>query len=547
MRARSAAAAALSLSIASNVARADEPWSDPDPPGPPERHALGDFGLRPGAEYRAQLVYVNPISLNTESDRRANWMEHRLRLDATLDYRDTVRVIASADLLDGVLWGDNGTFGEEPSTNAGANGTARNPNVTAPCVGYRQGDALQASAYGYGLCSRESFTIRRAYGEVVTPIGLVRIGRQPVTIGTAVQSATGDGRHNRFGAARTGNSVDRVLFATKPLEALKPAEQRDKGEAQGLFFILAYDRIVSDEIRLFGDDVHQGVVSVRLHEPRHALGEDAVLAGYYVHRFDGQYDTHVNTFGLRAISRFGRLNAGLELATNLGSTRELAEAYKVITNDPVVEQPIQQLGARAVVRYDWPAFTAYLEADFATGDGDPQARTPLSQFVFAEDTNVGLLLFEHVLAFQTARAAAASVEILKRLNAPSYPAESVSTRGSFTNAFAVFPQIDVRPVEDVTLRAGVLVAWGASPVVDPVASLQARDGATIDDDLVNFAGGPPARYYGTEIDGRFTWRFVDHFAFDLEGAVLFPGEALEDENGDAVRSVLVQGRTSFFF
>jgi hypothetical protein len=29
--------------------------------------------------------------------------------------------------------------------------------------------------------------------------------------------------------------------------------------------------------------------------------------------------------------------------------------------------------------------------------------------------------------------------------------------------------------------------------------------------------------------------------------VLFPGDALEDENGDAVHSFLTQGRTTFFF
>jgi hypothetical protein len=39
---------------------------------------------------------------------------------------------------------------------------------------------------------------------------------------------------------------------------------------------------------------------------------------------------------------------------------------------------------------------------------------------------------------------------------------------------------------------------------------------------------------------------MDHFLFDLEGAVLFPGDALQNADGAAVRSVLVQGRTTFF-
>ena len=68
----------------------------------------------------------------------------------------------------------------------------------------------------------------------------------------------------------------------------------------------------------------------------------------------------------------------------------------------------------------------------------------------------------------------------------------------------------------------------------------------IKDNLVNFAGGKPGRFYGTELDGRLQWRFLEHFLFDLEGAVLFPGNALRDVDGYAVRSGLVQARTTFF-
>jgi hypothetical protein len=64
---------------------------------------------------------------------------------------------------------------------------------------------------------------------------------------------------------------------------------------------------------------------------------------------------------------------------------------------------------------------------------------------------------------------------------------------------------------------------------------------------VNFAGGKPGQFYGAEIDLRAQWRFLEHFAADLEGAVMFPGDALEDINGDAAKSVLLTGRTTFFF
>jgi hypothetical protein len=92
-----------------------------------------------------------------------------------------------------------------------------------------------------------------------------------------------------------------------------------------------------------------------------------------------------------------------------------------------------------------------------------------------------------------------------------------------------------------------LVAWAPGKVNDPIASQQRKDGQTNTDDLVNFAGGPPGRFYGVEIDARAQWRFKDQFIFDLEGALLLPGSAFQDKNGYAVRSGMVQGRTTFVF
>ena len=117
--------------LAASTSHAEEPWSDPDPPAPPERHAVGDFGFAGALEYRAQGTAINPISVNTVSDRRAAWIEHRLRLDGIVDFDQKVRLITSFDVLDGVLWGDNGTTGTPPEPNAGTNVNARSPNTTA--------------------------------------------------------------------------------------------------------------------------------------------------------------------------------------------------------------------------------------------------------------------------------------------------------------------------------------------------------------------------------------------------------------------------------
>ncbi len=539
----------LGAALVAPRASAVEPWSDPDPAGPPARLSLGSStGFRGGVEYRANAVSIRPLDLNGTRDRNFSILEHRLRLDGAVDYEDKVRITTSVDVLDSVLWGDNGTLGSDPEPTAGAKVGTNNPNLARACVTLRPGDpSTESGSYHYGLCSAEPIAVRRLYGDVITPIGLFRIGRQAFTEGASIAVNDGDGRKNRFGFARKGNSADRILFATKPLEAFKPPSERDATETKGLFLILAYDRLVTGDPMRFKDDLQNYITAVRWLEPRHRLGTDAELRLFHAYRWSSTNDTSVNAFGGRAMATFGEITAGVEGTLVTGSTREISEAFRVITNDAAVSQAITQVGGRGVVRWDRPLFSAYLELDYASGDSDPQTRTPLTQFRFAEDTNVGLLMFKHVLAYQTARAAAAGVEVLRSLGAPSYPLDAIDTRGSFTNAFAIFPQFDVHPIPTVLLRGGVLMAWAPAKVVDPIYSLQHRDGVRIDDDLVNFAGGKPNRYYGTELDGRVQWRFMDHFAADLEAAVLFPGSALEDANGDAARSVLVQGRGTFFF
>lgn len=544
---------ALAFASAPQVASAiqPEPWSDADPASPPRRYAFGSFGARVGAEYRANALTIRPLSLGTETARNASWIEHRLRVDLAADYLDKVRIVVSADMLDGVLWGDNGTIGGgaglgtvEP--NLGANISARNPNTAVPCVGYRWGDPLDPNAYAYTLCPGNALFLRKAYGEVVLPVGAVRVGRQSVNDGTGVFAADGDGRPNRFGFSRTGSIVDRVLFATKPLEALKSPQKRDASPDRGLVVAAVYDHWVTDSPQALSDDVHQLGGSVRWGALKAGPMRDVFVSGYYVHRFDMKWSS-VGAFGVRGMGRWKDLYAGLDLAMSAGRSREISEALKAITNDPATDQAVLQGGLRGVVRWDRPKYTLYLEADYASGTSDPRSRATLANMMWAENSNVGLLLFKHVVAFQTARAAAAGTELLKRLGATDFPTQVIDTHGAFTNAFAVFPQVDYKPVRGLMFRGGVLVAWTAAPLIDAIASVQKRKSSDWRDDLVNYAGGKPGTFYGVELDGRIQYRVLEHFIADLEGAVLFPGDALANQDGAAVRSVMVQARTTFFF
>ena len=550
---RQAISAGLFLGLLAWGARAEaiEPWSDPDPPAPPTRVPLsGSVGFKGGVEYRANGVMVRPIDLASTTNRSFSTIEHRLRLDAGLDYEEKVRLHTSVDVLDGVLWGDNGTVADNVPTTAGANVSTVNVNSATTCMGQIPGrQAGLNGSYTWSLCEAAPVFVRRLYADVITPVGLIRFGRQPFTEGASLSVNDGDGRKNRFGFARRGNSADRILFATKPLEAFKEKDLRDRSETKGVFLIAAYDRLVSDSPTRFSDDLHGWITAVRWLEPQHPFGSDFEARIFHAYRWSKVNDAGVHALGGRVVSQLGPVHAGLETVFITGTTREIGEAFRVITNDPPVDQTVKQLGARATVKWDAKEWLSlYLEGDYASGDSDPQTRTPLTQFRFADDTNVGLLMFKHVIAYQTARAAAAGTSLLRDLGAPSYPLDQIATRGAFVNAAAIFPQVDFRPLKDLLLRGGVLMAWAPAKFVDPLTSLQRRDGTRIEDDLVNFQGGKvDGRYYGTELDGRVSYRAYDHFVADLEGAILFPGSALQDANGDAVNSWLLQARGTVFF
>jgi hypothetical protein len=530
---------------------ATEPWSDADPPEPPTRFTFtpdSHFGFRGAAEYRVNMLSITPLDLQSTSERNLQIVEQRLRLDGAVDFDDKVHIVASADLLDGVLWGDNGTLGSTPEPTSGAAVTTDNPNLSTACVTLTPGaPPTVPSSYRYGLCPADPIFIRRAYGDVMTPIGLLRIGRQAMTDGASIAVNDGDGRKNRFGVANHGNSADRILFATKPLEGLKGASERDLSLDRGLFVILAYDRLVTDDPMQYVDDLHNVIGAVRFRQPTLGYARDFEAQAFYAYRFSTEYTTEVSAFGGKLATRLGDFTLGAETTVVLGSTSEVSQALSFITDDLVAPQTVRAVGARGVARWDKKYLSLYFETDYASGNGNPSQSAPLTQFRFAEDTNVGLLMFKEALAYQSARSAAAGLALLQQLGAKDYPVDAISTNGSFTNAFALFPQIDFHPFKDLLFRGGVLVAWAPAPVIDPIASLQHNSAAPhFYNGVVNFAGGAPSRSYGTELDARIQYRLFEHFAADLEGAILFPGDAFQDANGDAVRSFLVQARATFF-
>jgi hypothetical protein len=469
-------------------------------------------------------------------------------------------VFVQLDLLDGVLFGDNGDWGANPQPVSGLAVTSRQTNNAGWDIGLLTGqDPLDPDSYGPVLQEVEPIRINHAFGEVYLPFGLLRVGRQPLTIGAGISAHDG-GRYNRWGVSTYTENADRVLFATKIDEAIKLLIEDegyipDTSVDSGVFLIGAFDWQVQDDVYSGNDDLMQVTAGLqwRVAEADWLGTEwrDLLVSALMVHKWSDEFDTSIWAFPFRARGAIGIVSLDLQYTFYTGGTREASEGFAVLTSKEPSRQDVLAMGAQALVDVFVGPVTLTFEADWATGDDDPRSGSDLASFTFSRDMNVGLLLFEHILAFESARSAAVGIENLAQLDSASFPLTEVATEGRFTNAFALFPQVTWQilpgPTHLLHARFGGLFAWSDRGVVDPVMTALSEDGAEIADDAVNFHGGKPGSYYGTEIDAQIEWTFRDLFTWTVEGAVVFPGDGLQDENGDGVTSFMVENRFLFVF
>ena len=117
----------------------------------------------------------------------------RLRVEPTLNISEEVWIKSQIDFLDNVMLGSSPELHQDY-------GSGENINV-ATIQGYNMG-----APYSYG----DMIVVRRAWGEVLTPIGQLRFGRMADHWGLGMLHNAGNGIDQDF-----GDTVDRLMFATK--------------------------------------------------------------------------------------------------------------------------------------------------------------------------------------------------------------------------------------------------------------------------------------------------------------------------------------------
>lgn len=525
-------------------------------PGPADsRLERRGFGLDLSLEYRVIYQNMHPLSLNDLSASRVSYFEQRGRAGARARLGDSVRIVLLTDILDGVLFGDNGSFDGTPKRNRGSEIAAKSPNLARLGIDRLSagGSSLDPASYGLVLVPADVLTLRELYGEALLPIGLLRAGRQPLVAGRSVLVHEGT-RINRWGVSRSVDAVDAIAFGTK-LSAIKDlidGRPIDADPGRGLFFGTLLGVVVQNRPEESARVLQWAATTFYRAERTEVFGFDArrLRAGaiYSLRagdRFDAQLHTVIGYLELE-LERIRLISYNAQL---FGRTREVSESLALLgtSSGPPAVQTIRSFGGFAELAYLAGLFELSFEVYYASGNDDPRSTSPLTQVTLAEDTNVGLHLFKNVVAYQTARSARLAVANLASLHPPTLPVAEVDTRGGLQNAVVLFPQVIATPLPWLALRGGVMFAFAQTRVVDPIRTVLAAGGRPIPEVAMNYNGGSPGNYWGTEIDLGATLIAREHFAFDLEGAYLFPGNALKDANGDAVNSIFGTARFTFFY
>jgi len=364
-----------------------------------------------------------------------------------------------------------------------------------------------------------NFRLLRFWGEITTPIGALRIGRQPSHWGLGLFS--NDGQHpGDFGVPHFGDTYDRVAFATKPL-----------GKDSDLIAALVWDFISN------GSPIPNAPGSPTLLNRRDDVNEGILVLLYRTDPLDfGVYQVVRQQRSPRnyifASDVYGRLDIGIlygafENVWLYGSTRALPildlNTLQLLEGEKVKISAYMwaiELGLRYETDIPWIGkYDFKIKTGMAPGDQNQTLDRKITSFSFKPDYQVGILMFRYAYANLVERKIAGQIRQLNLLISQGrLPADAVEklsvafslarTNGAVANAIYLYPVLKLMPREDLLFKLGVLWAQAQSGV--SVRGSGAN--ATYEKDL------------GFEENLGVEYTLFRNFTLGVEGAALQPGK-----------------------
>lgn len=461
---------------------------------------------------------------------RSHYIVQRGRFEPIVRFGDRIKVQATIDVFDNVVWGDNENLAATPLFAGDPSNTQVDGTVT------------------------DSIVVKRLWVEWTTAFGIVRLGRQPSHWGLGLLAHSGDDFTNDFGDAYDGAIFDRILFATRPISVVRglastfgdaPAPDASKDpfimvfaldklvESSAITFRkqLTDDETVSDEnadgdsfvrrspiwLSDAGDDVWESVLALLFKKENWALGKekkevmDLTVGFYLIHRWQAETASKVWIPDFYVDWRFRGIFIQGETYWITGNTEAIAPAPGKTTKANI-------LGTSWRAGYENPTFTGLFEIGHASGDdvivnnpGDGTADLFTGR-PFHSDYNVGLILYEQMLAMRTQE---------KFVGDPD--TQGLWSNGGVYNSTYINPRFKLRPGDITEFRLGFVAAWADEVDGAVIPHLDREDGTNERED----GEITESKFLGFEVDLGVTFKWAEeHILLTFEGGYMRAGRRL---------------------
>src|SRR4051812_983192 len=444
-----------------------------------------------------------------------SYLSHRLRLTPKIIEADEkgygIEVQAEFDILSGIVAGD----------------------TAADFRGFGATDLSARNGF-----DGSGFQFRHLFTEIRFPTGVVQLGQMPADWGMGMLINGGAGENvTDFGDPAFGDTVERLLFATRPFQKLfGPGSDLGRSLAIAVAADIIYtDRyaqlIVANGGGLQWGDTALQALGALIYDPGDKTRAEIYLARRVQTYAQNAGDLHFWTFD----AHFRHADSVQALGGAVLSVEaEAAQLYGGTSHSPNLAAPgttrISQQGAVLRLLAAKSLFEGEVEGGYASGDSNPFDGDSKA-FQMNRDYKVGLVLFDQVMLFQSQNAP-------RRISDPAIfgrpppGLDVLATQGAVTNALYLKPTVRWKPplgAGSFKLVAGALFARAPQPYVDPFQAL-VRSAA------LNSFAHPAGQNYGIELDGAASYHASLGGTLGLETGIQFgyllPGDAFTLRNGD---------------
>lgn len=453
--------------------------------------------------FRMRGIYMRHLSLTSKEDpRNTGYLQTRLRLEPEISPVESVRIYVEIDALDDLIWGAQGV--QVPVF-------AENPNFYG---GIYPGDISDTTPQG----TSRIIGVKRAWAEIETPFGRLDIGRMPSHWGLGILQNDGRWFRNEYGDAHFGDTKDRILFRMRPF-----------GEDSPFLLAIGYDKVWEADKNGFHPESPADDIDHWLLIPYWKDEERGIKGGIFMEAVVGpKTDTRIAVIDPYVeVSAIENLSLEAEASFIYGETKCFNEIRDLVAPSPK-DVDIGAINAVFRGKYRWDPLEFILEVGYASGDKDGLRNRRIESIPMDRDYNVGLLMFERVGALYSKRVYDERIKTTWGKGYEEVLKNMVSTDGAVSNALYIYAApLRFAPVESFTSTLSVLYGRAIySPYRDWLRG----------EDTTNIRGGKLGKNYGWELDWVSKIQFNDSFGFGLQLGWFWPGDALEDQNGNA-RSV----------